>query len=98
MSATVNTTARRRLNGREIWILRHLRRAAAEAFAVRLNRMQRHVAAPMWRGGLVNAWYRQAPSLTPSLQGPYFNLSAAGARLAVKFTRPRGSAVQSVRG
>lgn len=92
------TAIHRRLNHQEIGLLRHLFRVGAGSFAVSLDRPRRRAAVPMWRRGIVNAWYRQAPSLSPSWQGPYFNLSEAGVRLAAKFMRPRASAVQSGRG
>jgi hypothetical protein len=82
----------RRLNQKEIGLVRMLFRRAerlSQSFGVALTRHERRVAAPLWRRGIVNCWYRQAPDTAPSLQGPYFTLSALGQRLAAVFTRPR---------
>lgn len=84
----------RRLNRNEISLLRFLAAMANSQFAARLTRRQRADALPLWRRGIVCAWYRQVPDCTPALQGPYWTLSARGMRLAVQFTRPRGSAAQ----
>jgi len=79
-----------RLTGHEINILRSIIRRSGGR-PVTLSRFHRRLVAPLWRRGLIEAWYRQAPENTPSLQGPLFTLSIAGARLAACFAQPRSS-------
>lgn len=98
MSAHAKALPYRRLTGREINLLRFLAMHALKLSGmagVMLSRRDRGLAAPLWRRGLINCWYRQAPETTPSLQGPYFSLSHAGLRLAEKFTRPSGARARS---
>ncbi len=81
----------RRLNGREIKLLRFLAMHALRSHGisgVTLKPSDRAVIIPLWRRGLVNTWFRQVPNCSPSPQGPYFTLSHAGLRLAESFMRP----------
>lgn len=91
------TTPWKRLNGREIALLRYLGTMASFCFAVSIGRPLRPVAASLCRRRIVECWYRQVPDCEPSLQGPYFSLTHHGARLARAFLRPRASAAQQAR-
>lgn len=73
----------RRLNGRQIGVLRSLIRRAGATARVSLYRGQRPAAVSLWRRGLVEVWYRQVPG--DAMQGPYFALTIAGWQLASAF-------------
>lgn len=82
----------RRLNGREIGLLRFLAMHALRSPGipvVALKKSDRIAVTPLWRRRLVDCWYRQVPGEAPALQGPYSTLSHAGLRLAEAFARPR---------
>jgi hypothetical protein len=70
-----------RLSNRQIETLKHLAICCGNGGQVTLTRDQREAMQPLWRRGLVEVWYRQSPDANPSLQGPFYRLSAAGWRL-----------------
>lgn len=79
-----------RLTGPQIGVLRLLlQRTSGLGRGVTLGVRQRAAVVALWRRGLVECWYRQAPEVSPSLQGPYFTLSLAGFNLACCFVRRR---------
>lgn len=47
---------------------------------MKLRQAQREIAVPLWRGDLVEIWWRQVADDRP--RGPYFSLTAAGYQLA----------------
>ena len=74
-----------RLSRSQIIILRSLMQRGGNTRAISIDRWQREPAVPLWRRGIVEIWYRQAPDASPSLQGPFFALTIAGAQLASCF-------------
>jgi hypothetical protein len=82
-----------RLSAREIAIVRLLfsrpRDRIARSIGLMLEAHERRVAASLWRRGLVETFYRQAPDSDRSLQGPFFALSFMGWKLGKAFARPR---------
>ena len=54
---------------------------------VRLGEKFRRAIVTLWRRELVEIWYRQ--SLGASLEGPFYNLTISGARLASLFCQSR---------
>jgi hypothetical protein len=69
--------------------MRSLSKRGANFRAVTLDHpWQKKPALPLWRRGLIEIWYRQSPDSQPSLQGPYYGLSIAGASLAARFIHP----------
>lgn len=84
-----------RLTSSQIVIMRSLAMRGGSLRAISLDhRWQRGPAIPLWRRGLIEIWYRQAPSEQPALQGPYFGLTITGTQLASHFLKtpaPRGS-------
>lgn len=84
-------TEHRRLTRPEISILKSLATRGASSRAISLPHRHRCHAVPLWRRGIVEVWYRQAPDGQPSLQGPYYSLTISGAMLASQFLpAPRG--------
>ncbi len=82
-----------RLNRREIDLIRLLfsrpRDRIARSIGTMLHARERRIAAALWRRGLIEAFYRQAPDSDCALQGPFFALSFMGWKLGKAFTRPR---------
>jgi hypothetical protein len=78
-------TIRERLTNSQIILLRSLARRGAFGRAVTIDKWQRIPAIPLWRRGLIEIWYRQFPNEQPSLQGPYYGLTAGGFQLASYF-------------
>lgn len=74
--------SRVRLTAREISLLRYLARVSG---FVKLSKPSRELIVPMWRRGIVNCLYRQEPDHKRGLQGPFFQLTALGQRLAQSF-------------
>jgi hypothetical protein len=74
-----------RLSNSQIVLLRSLAKRGASTKAITIEKWQREPALPLWRRGIIEIWYRQSPDAQPSLQGPYYGLSIAGARLASSF-------------
>jgi hypothetical protein len=72
-----------RLTRSQIIILRSLIQRGGATRAVSIDAWQRKPAAPLWRRGLIEIWYRQ--SVDNSLEGPFFGLTIFGARLASNF-------------
>ena len=80
-----------RLTRSQIIILRSLIKRGADSRAISIEKWQRAPTLPLWRRGIVEIWYRQSPDAQPSLQGPYYGLTIAGAQLAASFLpAPRG--------
>lgn len=82
-----------RLSRSQIVILRSLMKRGADCRAITIDKWQREPTIPLWRSGIVEIWYRQSPDTSPSLQGPFYSLTIAGARLASNFIdlpAPRG--------
>lgn len=61
----------------------------ARSIGLYLAAHERRIAAALWRRGLVEAFYRQAPESDRALQGPFYALSFAGWKLGKAFARPR---------
>ncbi len=81
-----------RLDRHQIEILRSLMKRGGATRAISLD-CKREPIVPLWRRGIVEIWYRQAPDSRPSLQGPYYGLTISGAQLASSFfaePAPRG--------
>ena len=74
-----------RLNNSQIVLLRSLIKRGASTRAITIEKWQRVPAVPLWRRGIIEIWYRQAPDTHPSLQGPYYGLTISGAQLASHF-------------
>jgi hypothetical protein len=75
----------------QIIILRSLMKRGADNRAISIEKWQREPAIPLWRRGIVEIWYRQSPDANPSLQGPFYGLTIAGAQLALNFLNSRAS-------
>lgn len=79
------------LKNSEIILLRSLAMRGGAMRPTTISNWQREFAVPLSRGGIIEIWYRQVLSEQPSLQGPYFGLTTAGALLASHFLpAPRG--------
>lgn len=74
-----------RLSRSQIIILRSLAKRGADTRAISIQKWQREPAIPLWRRGIVEIWYRQSPNAGPSLLGPFYGLTIAGAKLASNF-------------
>lgn len=77
-----------RLDHRQIAIMESLIKRGGSVRAVSLDRKYRERVVPLWRRGLIEVWYRQNSGGGPSLQGPYYGLTIAGAKLASHFLHP----------
>lgn len=75
-----------RLTLSQISILRSLTQRGGAMRPITLDHArQRSPILPLWRRGIIEIWYRQAPETQPSLQGPYYGLTVSGAQLASNF-------------
>jgi len=77
-----------RLSNSQIVVMRSLLTRSGGRPVALDHGWQRGMVLPLSRRGLIEVWYRQSPGEDPSLRGPYFSLSIAGARLAACFTNP----------
>jgi hypothetical protein len=81
----------RRLNNKQIVIMRRLIQHGATMRGIVLPQWMRRSTIHLWRKGFVEIWYRQMPREIPGISGPFYRLTDIGARLAVKFfPAPRG--------
>jgi hypothetical protein len=71
-----------RLSNREITLLQDIVLRCGAGGRVTIARIQRAIAAALWRKEMIEIWYRQAIDANPSLQGPFYSPTVAGSRLA----------------
>lgn len=74
--------AAERLSNRQIALLQDIVLRCGAGGRVTIAKIQRAVAAALWRKEMVDIWYRQTIDANPSLQGPFYSPTVAGSRLA----------------
>ena len=74
-----------RLTNSQIVIMRSLFARGGSAMPISLFSWARRCTLHLWRRGLIEIWYKQALDANPSLRGPFYSLTIAGARMAQTF-------------